>query len=203
MYVFDDEDDASKPILEARVTGDDISIWDDPDVQRIYDVVDGQAWPRFSEFNDNLGQVDLVRGFVEADQNAASDAPASAFVAACLAGVRAVEGLSSSVDCGWIKFLVFQIDVNNHFLWDLHHRATEVAAIAEWTVETIERNAWGPDGNTTALGQRHSNAMALAAAAGGGLRLNPNTGRFEYGNGDAARQAAFDAGFDHGDRASG
>jgi len=145
------------------VTDTNTSIWDDPDVQRIYDI--------------------------EAGQNAGSDGPASAFVDACLAGIRAVEELPGSVDPGWIKFLIYMVDMNNHFLWDLHHTRTETAAIGEWTVRAIQRFGWGPDGNSTPLGERHSNAMALAAAAGGGMHTTPD-GRFEYGDGRAARQAA-------------
>lgn len=173
----------------------DIPIWSDADVKRIYDLVDGRPWPRFVIFNDYPDQLALIRDFTEADQNAESDSPASAFVDACLAGIRAVEGLPESVDVGWIKFLVYQIDINNHFLWDLYHRSEEVAAIGEWTVNAIHRRGWGPDGNSSALGQRHSNAMALAAAAGGGLHVRSDTGKYEYGNGDAARRAALGGGF--------
>ncbi len=177
------------------MTSDDIPIWDDPDVMRIYRMQDGQPHPMFHVFNDEPAQLALILDFVESDRAAGSDGPAEAFVAVCLAGVRAVESLAASVDPGWLKFFIYMIDMNNHFLWDLYRRSTEVAAIAEWTVETIEQHRWGPDGNSTPLGQRHSNAMALAAAAGGGVRLNPAIGRFEYGNGDRARQAARDGGF--------
>jgi len=176
------------------MTDIDIPIWDDPDVQRIYDLQDGQPWPRFADFNEWPEQFALVRRFIEADQNAGSNGPPSAFIDACLAGVHAVERLPRSVDRGWIKFFVYFVDVNNHFLWDLHHAAEEVAAIAEWTVQTIHRNGWGPDGNATALGQRHSNAMSLAAQAGGGVHQQPD-GTFAYGDGEAARRAAERGGF--------
>jgi len=172
------------------VTDTDIPIWDDDDVMRIYQVKDGQPFPMFHVFNDEPGQLEVVRGWVTADRQAGSDGPPEAFVAACLTGIRAVESLAASVDPGWLKFITYMTDMNNHFLWDLHRRSNEVAAIAEWTVETIEEQGWGPDGNSTPLGQRHSNAMALAAAAGGGARMNPATGQFEYGTGELARQAA-------------
>lgn len=168
---------------------EDIPIWNDADVQRIYDVREGHPFLRFHIFNENPLQLRLITDFVEADQQAGSAGSADAFLAACFAGIRAVDGLPDDIDVGWKKFLVYMIDMNNHFLWDLYHR-DEVAAIAEWTVETIKRHRWGPDGNSTALGQRHGNAMALAAKAGGGVRHNPQTGKFAYGNGDAARRLA-------------
>jgi hypothetical protein len=167
------------------MTQPDISIWDDPDVQRIYQVRDGQPFPAFHVFNDEPSQLPLVIDFVQADQNAGSDGPPSAFVDACLAAIRAVESLGTSVDPGWLKFFVYMTDSNNHFLWDLYHPRLEVGAIASWTVETIEKYGWGPDGNSTALGQRHGNSMALAAMAGW---VPP-------GSGDRARQAARDGHF--------
>jgi TPR repeat protein len=172
------------------VSQDTIPIWSDPDVQRIYDIRDGRPWPRFAEFNGKPGQLQAVREFVEADQTAGSDGPAESYVQACLAGVRAVERLDGEVDPGWIKFFLFQIDQINLFLWDLHRRSAEVAAVAEWTVVTIEKHQWGPDGPSTAIGQVHSGAMALAAQAGGGLRQNPATDSFEYGDGSEARKLA-------------
>lgn len=179
----------------TKLADSDIPIWADPDVRRIYAMVDGQPWPRFATFNDHPDQLRLVREFIAADQNAGSNGPASAFIEACLAGIRLVDGLPASVDPGWIKFFVDQVGANNHFLWDLYRSSDEVATVAEWTVRTIERYEWGPDGNSTALGQRHSNAMELAAAAGGGTRHNPETGQFEYGDGEAARRAAAAGGF--------
>lgn len=175
--------------------GEDIPIWADLDVQRIYDVVDGRPWPRFSEFNAFPDRHDLVFALTQADQNAGSDGPASAFIEACLAGIRVVEGLTGYVDPGWIKFFIYQVELNASFLWDLYRTSEEVAAIAEWVIATISRFGWGPDGNSTALGQRFSDALALAAAAGGGVQRNPTTGQFEYGNGDAARRAAALGGF--------
>ena len=167
------------------MTSNEIPIWDDPDVMRIYQVRDGQPVPNFHVFNDEPQQLQLVWQFVEADQNAGSDGPPSAFVNACLAAIRAVEGLAASVDPGWLKFFAYMTDANNHFLWDLHHPPLEVGAIASWTVETIEKQGWGPNGNSTAMGQRHSNSLALAAAAG----WAPPRG------GDRARQAAVDGHF--------
>ncbi|MCY1140098.1 toll/interleukin-1 receptor domain-containing protein [Actinoplanes sp. Pm04-4] len=164
----------------ATLPGADIPIWDDPDVRRIYRVIDRQPFPNFHVFNDSPHQLQLVRDFVLADQNAGSDGPPAAFVDACLAGIRAVESLAAVADPGWLKFFTFMTDANNHFLWDLYRPALEVGAIASWTVETIEKHGWGPDGNSTAMGQRHSNALGLAAAAG---QVPPGTG-------DRARQAA-------------
>jgi hypothetical protein len=177
------------------MTTDDLSIWDDADVMRIYQVHDGQPYPLFHMFNDEPHHVRIVHDWITADQQTGSDGPPEAFVAACLAGIRAVEALTPSAAPGWLKFFTYMTDINNHFLWDLYRRRTEVAAIADWTVETIGRHGWGPDGNSTPLGQRHSNAMALGAAAGGGVQHNPATGLFESGTGDRARRAALAGGF--------
>ena len=172
------------------MNNNDIPIWNDTDVMRIYEVHEGQPFPMFHMFNDEPHQAQLVLQWISADQQAGSDGPPVAFIAACLAGIRLVESLAASTSPGWLKFFTYMTDINNHFLWDLHRRHTEVAAIADWTVETIVTHGWGPDGNRTPLGQRHSNAMALAAAAGGGVRLNSATGDFEAGSGHRARQAA-------------
>jgi hypothetical protein len=185
----------SRPVLEMNEP--DIPIWADPDVRRIYDVTGGQPNPRFWDFNNSPEALALMRDFTAADQAAGSDAPPDAFIAACLTGIRAVEHLPRTVDSGWRKFLIYMIDMNNHFLWDLHHRREEVAAIAEWTVETIENFGWGPDGNTTAIGQRHSNAIGLAAASGGGVLFDESIQAFGHRNGDLARLAAEAGHFSH------
>lgn len=170
------------------MTDRDIPIWEDHDVRRIYDVIDGQPFPHFSDFNPDPAQFQLVKDFVEADQNAGSSGPADAYVDACLAAIRAVEMLPPGTDAGWLKFFTYMTDANNHFLWDLHRRSHEVGAIAAWTVETIGRHGWGPDGNASPLGQRHSNSMALAGAAGWVFFPRAPSG-------DTARQAAFNGHF--------
>jgi hypothetical protein len=172
------------------MTLDDLPIWDDVDVTRIYQIHDGQPFPMFHMFNEEPSHVEIVQNWITADQEAGSDGPPDAFVRACLTGIVAVETLTTSAAPGWLKFFTYMTDVNCHFLWNLYRRGTEVAAIADWTVETISRNGWGPDGNVTPLGQRHTYAAALAAASGGGVRRNPVTGMFEVGTGDRARQAA-------------
>lgn len=168
----------------------DIPIWNDTHVMGIYQVHDGRPFPMFHMLNAEPRHTQLVQQWITADQQAGSQGPPDAFIAACLAGIRLVETLAGSTAAGWLKLFTYMTDINNQFLWDLHHRQTEVAAIADWTVETIKGHGWGPDGDSTPLGQRHSNATALAAAAGGGVRLNPATGRFEPGTGDRARRAA-------------
>lgn len=190
-----------------RVTADDgvaavVEIWDDPDVEEILSLnkdtreVLGEApSPKFWDFNDKPEQLALVRSFLEADQKAGSDGPKSAFVDACLAGIRATEGLPASVEIGWSKFFTFQVYQNTVFLWRLHRANREVAAVAHWLVDTIQSRGWGPNGNTTALGQAHSDSMALAAEAGGGMRMDPATGGFEYPDGSEARAAAAQGGF--------
>lgn len=173
----------------------DISIWIDPDVRKIYDLQNGQPFPRFAMFNSEPDQLRLVHAFVEADQAAGSDGPASAFISACLAGIRLVEALPPTVEPGWLKFFIYQVDANNVFLSDRHHFSNEAAAIAEWTVVTLEQHDWGADGNTTALGQRHSNALAMAARAGFGVQYDPVKGKFANGDGGVARTAARLGGF--------
>lgn len=170
---------------------ENIPIWDDPDVKAIYDLHDGQPIPRFAEFNAFPEQAQLISGFVKLDMENGSGTPVSDYVDTCLAGVRAVEGLAGKIHPGWIKFLLCQIDRNNSLLWDQYRQPADfVAAIGEWLVTTIHRFGWGPDGNSTPLGQRHSNSMAVAAEAGGGVRQNSTTRLFEYGDGSQARRLA-------------
>ena len=64
---------------------------------------------------------------------------------------------------------------------------TVVADFADWTVATISDRGWGPDGNATALGNLHSNCLAVAAAAGGGVRWSDTAKAFITPSGDAAR----------------
>lgn len=170
---------------------ENVPIWGDPDVKEIYDLRDGQPIPRFAEFNAFPDQAELIFGFVRLDMENGSGTPPDDYIDACLAGVRAVEGLAGKLHPGWIKFLLCQIDRNNSLLWDQYRQPADfVAAMGEWLVTTIHRFGWGPDGNSTPLGQRHSNSMAVAAEAGGGIRMNPATGRFEYGDGSEARRLA-------------
>lgn len=167
------------------------SIWEDPDVRQVYDLTGGQPMLRFFEFNGQPDHLGLVAAFVQLDMENGEGTPAEPYVGARLAGVRLVEAVDGKIQPGWTKFFINQIDRNNSLLWDQHHGpADAVAAVAEWVVATIERHGWGPDGNSTRLGQCHSNALALAAEAGGGVRLNPATGRFEYGDGSDARRLA-------------
>lgn len=170
---------------------ENIPIWGDPDVKAIYDLHDGQPIPRFQDFNAFPDQAELIFAFVRLDMENGTETPVDDYIEACLAGVRAVEGLKGKVHPGWIKFLLCQIDRNNSLLWDQYREPADfVAAIGEWLVTTIYRSGWGPDGNSTPLGQRHSNSMAVAAEAGGGTHRNPATGLMEYGDGSEARRLA-------------
>lgn len=168
-----------------------LPIWGDPDVKAIYDLRDDQPIPRFAEFNAFPEQAELIFDFVRLDMETGIGTPASDYLEACLAGVRAVESLAGKIHPGWIKFLLCQIDRNNSLLWDQYRQPADfVAAMGEWLVTTIHRFGWGPDGNSTPLGQRHSNSMAIAAEAGGGVHPSPTTGRVEYGDGSEARRLA-------------
>ena len=134
------------------------SIWSDPDVKAIYDLRDGQPIPRFAEFNAFPEQAELILSFVKLDmENGGSDTPSGDYVDACLAGVRAVEGLAGKIHPGWIKFLLCQIDRNNSLVWDQYRQPADVvAAIGDWLVATIHRFGW-----VLMVTQRHSgNATA-------------------------------------------
>jgi hypothetical protein len=110
---------------------------------------------------------------------------------ACSVGVKAFEALCRySTDdhlIGWKKFILYNIGCNVQMLWGNHQKVPESAIFGDWVVVSIGANHWGPDGNQSALGSAHSNCLALAAQAGGGVRINPVTGKSEVPNGDAAR----------------
>ncbi len=168
---------------------DATEIFGDDDVQRIVDA-SGSGWiPKLEDLSDP--DRELVTGFKLADDEAERLKTPDAIISALVAGVRAFENLSDpmprSWSPGWKKFVLYITALNCQFLWARHHRARETAIFADWAVFSIEHAGWGPDGNSSPLGKQHSYCMAVAAEVGGGIRLNPVTGRFEAPDGTAAR----------------
>lgn len=165
------------------------SIWDDEDVQRVFLVQGGTPLLKFDELTP-LDQV-LMSRFIEADQSA-DGSTAKALIIACAEGVQVFENVSDPMQhswaIGWKKFLLYQTGCNVQILWNEFRCAGETAIFADWVTSSIASNKWGPDGNKSALGNLHSNCMAIAAQAGGGVRINPATGRWEAPTGDAARR---------------
>jgi hypothetical protein len=169
-----------------------IPIWEDPDVQKIYDV-GSNGEPQLRLHLLSGADLALVLPFIEADEaliqrSPVDPAPSEAmWTKACCLGVKAFENLSEEALIGWRKFVVYQVGEDAGLMWRRHKNSQETAMFAEWATVTINRNGWGPDGNSTPLGEQHSWSMGTAAEAGGGTRLNPATGRFEAPTGEAAR----------------
>ncbi len=161
-----------------------MSIWEDPDVRKIYRMVDGQ--PLLDV--DSLSPVDkaLVVDCIETDQEMeALGRPVDATLRALSKGVRTVHNLSEGVPVGWKKLITCNTGSNVEILAQ-HGASKECAIFGDWVVATISKNGWGPDGNSTQLGRLHSNCMAIAAQSGGGIRLNSRTGQFEAPDGAEA-----------------
>jgi hypothetical protein len=168
---------------------DATEIFGDDDVQQIVEA-SGSGWiPKLEDLDDP--DRELLAGFQQTDGEAERLKTPDAIISALAAGVRAFENLSDPMPCswspGWKKFVLYITALNCQFLWDRHHRASETAIFADWVVFSIEHAGWGPDGNSSPLGKQHSYCMAVAAEAGGGIRMNPVTGRFEAPDGRAAR----------------
>jgi hypothetical protein len=170
-------------------------IFSDSDVQRVFEVV-GQRGvaPRFDDLEDH--DRELINQFIRADQNPDKLTTPAMLIDACVAGVRTFESLSDPMPRswapGWKKFVLYITALNTQTLWDRFQRESgdcrETAIFADWVVSSIGRNGWGPDGNSTPLGKQHSYCMAVAAEAGGGIQINPETGLAEAPDGSAARR---------------
>jgi hypothetical protein len=169
-------------------------IFRDNDVQYVFDLAgQGTVAPKLDDLDDHDRQ--LFMQFVHADQDPEKLATPAGLVAACVAGTKAFEQLSDpmprSWSAGWKKFILYITALNTQTLWDRFQnetgRAYETAIFADWVVFSIGHSGWGPDGNSTPLGKQHSYCMAVAAEAGGGIKMNPRTGRYEAPDGSAAR----------------
>lgn len=169
-------------------------IFSDNDVQRVFELAGNEAVaPRLDDLEDHDRQ--LIMQFIRADQDPEKLATPAMLIAACAAGVKAFEQLSDPMPrswaAGWKKFVLYITSLNTQTLWDRFQKDSghsgETAVFADWVVFSIGHYDWGPDGNSTPLGKQHSYCMAVAAEAGGGIRKNPETGRYEAPDGSAAR----------------
>jgi hypothetical protein len=164
-------------------------IFSDGDVLQVFELHDDGVVPKL----DSLDPLDraLIATFFDADQNPGKLASPDALTEACTVGVKVFEGLSDDCPAGWRKFVLYITSLNTQTLWDRFQKhgkqSQETAIFADWVVFTIGRNGWGPDGNETPLGRQHSYCMAVAAESGGGIKQNPQTGRFEAPDGSVAR----------------
>ena len=166
----------------------ELDIWADPDVSEACRLEDGQV--RY----DGSALTDSDAAAVSALLTAAlriRDGDAASCIAAALAGVTACEELSPLCPRGWRKLAVYQVSEAAHQLWGRFSLAHEAAMLAQWVTVTIEANGWGPDGNSTPLGQHHSYCMNLAGRTGVGiLAIDAVTGMASAPTGDEARRAA-------------
>ena len=164
-------------------------IWDDADVQQIVTMNGGQPQLQLPELQGS--DAELMFTFMRADMAVDDSATTSIVLVALTAGVKAFEGfedpMPSSWAPGWKKFVLYNTGCNVQVLWNNFRKAEETAIFADWVTSTVSKYGWGPDGNASAIGRLHSNCMAVAAKAGGGVRVNAATGRFEAPDGDTAR----------------
>jgi hypothetical protein len=164
-------------------------IFSDGDVLQVFELHDNGVVPKL----DLLDPLDnaLIATFFDADQSPGKLASPAGLTHTCAVGVKVFEGLSDNCPTGWKKFVLYITSLNTQTLWDRFQKhggqSYETAIFADWVVFTIDRNGWGPDGNETPLGRQHSYCMSVAAEAGGGIKQNPQTGRFEAPDGSAAR----------------
>lgn len=168
-----------------------IPIWEDPEVRTI--ALRGEDGVAFAW--ETLAEPDRQRvlEFLVAFDRDWSDPGASSgdLIAAALAGIRAYEALPPVAPPGWRKLVLHEVSEAAHVLWERFSSAHETAMLARWVNVSIERAGWGPDGNSSALGQHHSYTMNLAGRTGIGLfGRDPQTGSFMVPNGDEARRAA-------------
>jgi hypothetical protein len=83
---------------------------------------------------------------------------------------------------------------NVQILWERFRSSDETAIFGDWVTSTLQGNGWGWDGNISALGVASTSCQAIASQAGGGVRQNPETGKFEAPTEDAARSFDPDVG---------
>jgi hypothetical protein len=164
------------------------TIWDDNDVRQIYVMQGGGPNLEFSALNalPEESRKQLAE-FFQADQQVGGDSTLADYNYALVTGVRAFDLLPRSFSTGWRKFILFQTGCNVQLFHAANLMPTVVADFADWTVSTISEEGWGPDGNSTALGSLHSNCLAVAAEAGGGVRWSKAANAFVAPSGDAAR----------------
>ena len=166
------------------------SIWTDPDVRQLFDMSSGRPMLRTSM----LGPIDAMMfdQFAHVDMSVGMDASAADFLNVCLSGIYHLEyTISDNVHIGLRKFMTYQVALNASIMWTTHRNADETILVTDWVMEQCQNHGWNPDGIPgSPMGQRARWNMAVAAEAGGGVRTNPATGRFEVPTGDRAREAA-------------
>ncbi len=164
----------------------ELEIWEDTEVAMICKPQDGAV--RYD--TSALGPVD--RAHVERFlQSLGTIDEQAGCIAAALAAVNAYEELSPLAPVGWRKLLVYHASELAHHVWRRFGLDHETAMLAQWVVVTIGAQGWGPDGNSSPLGQHHSYAMHLAGETTVGLLvIDPETGRASAPTGDEARRAA-------------
>jgi hypothetical protein len=166
----------------------EFDIWEDADVRDVSRFEAG----RVVYDQEALTAADgaQVTGFLSSVARVDS-ADAGTYLTAALAGVKAYEELSPMCPAGWRKLVVYNVSELAHELWRRFSPAHETAMLAQWVNATIESNGWGPDGNSSPLGQHHSYSMSLAGQTGVSiLRIDPETGMASAPTGDEARHAA-------------
>jgi hypothetical protein len=177
------------PLPSATPEGpQELEIWRDPEVAEICTFADG----RVTFDKDQLTPADQaqVERFEAACARLGEDT-AEAYVGAALAGIGAFEELSPLCPAGQRKLIVYLVSDLAHEVWRRFQLDREAALLAQWVGSTIEANGWGPDGNSTPLGQHHSFSMSLAADTGIGiLAIDPETSLASAPTGAEARLAA-------------
>jgi len=171
----------------------EFEIWEDAEVEEISTFEEDRVvYDPGGLTPSDRAQIDK---FMASDARREDDRPET-FVGAALAGVEAYEELSPLCPPGWRKLVVYTVSERTNEVWQRFQLAHETAMLARWLTVTIEANDWGPDGNSTPLGQHHSFAMGLGAETGiGVIVIDPETGRASAPTGEEARLAARRGGF--------
>jgi hypothetical protein len=171
----------------------EFEIWEDAEVKEISTFEENRVV--YDPGGLRPGDKAQIDEFMAADAHRDDDRPET-HVGAALAGIKAYEELSPLCPPGWRKLVVYTVSERAHEVWRGFQLAHETAMLAQWVTVTIEANDWGPDGNSTPLGQHHSFAMSLAADTGiGVIVIDPETGRASAPTGEEARHAAREGAF--------
>jgi hypothetical protein len=171
----------------------EFAIWEDADVRDVSRFEAGQAV--YDQDVLTAGDRAQIAGFLSS-AGRVDGRDAQTYIAAALSGVNAYEELSPMCPMGWRKLVVYDVSELAHELWRRFSLERETAMLAQWVSVTIESNRWGPDGNSSPLGQHHSYSMSLAGQTGVGiLKIDPETGMASAPTGNEARLAASNGSF--------
>ena len=167
----------------------ELEIWEDADVRAI--LTAGGNPPVVDASLLSAEDRALVDTHMQAVTRCRSNPAPATVLDACLTGVRAFEGMSPVAPTGWRKLVLFTVSDYAHRLWGDFELTQETAMLAQWVVCSIEQCGWGPDGNSTPLGQHHSYAINLAGQTGiGVIVVDPESGLASAPTGNEARLAA-------------